>query len=208
MFFEQWNTQFDIEKLRSQLSQITNQWKPVLQSAAFGGWSVLSSNGSYTDGWHRGFVGLDQKMSLEDFRNQTQKNNGLHSDQYCHPTEICNGYLKEIIDYIGSKNLRPSRARIIRLEPHSACAWHRDAPDGIYSVRLHVPIVTNPNAFFETENAQVHFPADGNSYFISVDRMHRVVNHGEEPRFHLVMNVTDWDGVSRLFRKTPGMTIS
>ncbi|MBN8539329.1 MAG: aspartyl/asparaginyl beta-hydroxylase domain-containing protein [Deltaproteobacteria bacterium] len=58
--------------------------------------------------------------------------------------------------------------------------------DGKTSVRLHVPIETNPDSWFEISGRRYHLPADGSGYLINTSRPHRVGNSGVTPRTHLV----------------------
>ncbi|MBN8540660.1 MAG: aspartyl/asparaginyl beta-hydroxylase domain-containing protein [Deltaproteobacteria bacterium] len=200
MIYEKWDTRFDIQKLREHLEKHILPLESVQQSSSFGGWSVLSSNGSYKDGWLMGHKVIASEMSKEAL-NENLKNEGfLEIENYKHPTEICHGYLKEVADFLLSSGLNPRRLRMIRLTKGLRSSWHRDGPDNRYFVRLHVPIITNEGCIFETEEGSVHLPADGASYFLKVNRMHRVSNSGDADRFHLVMDVWDTGGVTQHHR--------
>lgn len=197
---EIWKTGFDINKLQAHLHDYVLPLESVQQSSGFGGWAVTSSNGSYKDGWQMGHVQVKPNMTKEEIWQGMQKAGLKPIQNYILPTEICHGYLKHIMDFIQDHGLTPARARIVKLMPNFASSWHRDAPENIYCVRLHVPIITNEGCFFETENAREHLPADGSSYFIFVNRIHRVVNNGEAPRFHLIVDVRDYKGISQHHR--------
>lgn len=58
--------------------------------------------------------------------------------------------------------------------------------DGDVSVRLHIPIETNPEAWFEIEGRRYHLPADGSAYLVNTSRIHRIGNPGETRRSHIV----------------------
>ena len=58
--------------------------------------------------------------------------------------------------------------------------------DGRTSVRLHIPIETNPDAWFEISGRRYHLPADGSGYLVNTSRPHRIGNSGNSPRTHLV----------------------
>lgn len=189
MISEKWDTRFDIGKLREHLEKYVLPLEPVRQSTAFGGWSIQSSNGSYKDGWHLGSVALDDKMSVEEIKKFIESIGLKPISDYVRPTEICHGYLKFLIDFLAENKLDPRRARVTKLSPGQSSVWHRDAPDNYPLVRLHIPIVTNPECRFETEAGCVHLPADGSSYFLPVNRMHRVVNDGSTERYHIIVDV-------------------
>lgn len=187
-----------MDRLISHLKEHVLPLEPERQSDAFGGWSVWSSNGSYRDGWQQGHRILAQNHLTEEERRRELTKLGLASPlDFRKPTEICHGYLAEVLKTIDLAGLYPRRARIIQLSPHSSSSWHRDAPDHIYMVRLHIPILTNPGCFFETETERAHLPADGRAYFLFVNGMHRVVNDGDTPRYHLVVDVNDTKKVTQ-----------
>jgi hypothetical protein len=58
--------------------------------------------------------------------------------------------------------------------------------DGKTSVRLHVPIETNPTAWIQISGRRYYLPADGSGYLINTSRPHKVGNSGATPRTHLV----------------------
>lgn len=199
MIAEKWDLKLDIEKLRDFLLQNVLDKEITKQTEAFGGWSVLSSDGDFRDGWQQGHL-LFRPGVREEVKRQIKAQLKKSITEYTYETEICKGYMREVIEIIRNSGLSPHRARVIRLSAGMACSWHRDAPDNIYSVRLHVPIVTNEGCFFETRYGREHLPADGSAYFLYVNNEHRVVNEGDKDRFHLVMDVKDTTGVSQFHR--------
>lgn len=203
MVYEHYDARFDIEKLRQHLREHVLKLEATYQSQAFGGWSVLSSDGTIQDGWQKGHLGMKQTMTKEELVQLMSSTYHKPLAEYVVPTEICHGYLLEIIEKIKSLGLSPRRARIIKLAAGLESVWHRDSPENTYAVRLHVPIITNPHCFFETETERAHLTADGSAYFLHVNRMHRVVNGGTEDRYHLVMNIVDKNGVTKHHRWTP-----
>ena len=58
--------------------------------------------------------------------------------------------------------------------------------DGATAVRLHIPILTNPDAWMEIDGRRYHLPADGSGYLVNTSRMHRIGNDGTTNRTHLV----------------------
>lgn len=197
MVFEKLDTKFYIQKLQQHIQEHVLGLDAVYQSPAFGGWSVLSSNSSYKDGWHMGHLGLKQQQTLNEALANVRNQGGKTVAEYCYPTEICHGYLAEVMKQISEMGFEPKRARIIKLTAGLSSSWHRDAPDNIPCVRLHVPIITNPGCFFEVEGDMGHMVADGSSYLVKVNRMHRVFNQGDTDRFHLVMDVKDTKKISQ-----------
>jgi hypothetical protein len=80
------------------------------------------------------------------------------------------------------------RTRIMLAREKSSYSIHRD-----YSPRLHLPLVTNPQALFLfTEPASLHhMPADGTTYWVDTRRQHTFINGSTEDRLHLVMIVEE-----------------
>jgi hypothetical protein len=187
--YTQWKTDFDVALLRQHLEQHVLPLEPVQQAAGFGGWSVLSSNGDYRDGWAQGHRVIEAGMNALELKLEVQSVGMKPLDQYVRPTQICHSYMADVIEFFRSKSLNPRRARIIRLSHGQSSSWHRDAPDNVPLIRLHVPIVTNSGCFFATEHGRAHLPADGSSYFLRVNRMHCVTNEGKSDRFHVVIDV-------------------
>lgn len=191
----------DINNLIQHLKDVVLSKPMVRPSDSFGGWSVLSSNGNYQDGWQPGHLLLQADVAEKE-KMAIQSTIAKKFSDFKIETEICTGYLLNVIHMIRSHNLNPYRARIICLSPGGASVWHRDARDDQYAVRLHIPILTNEGCFFETLEERAHLPADGSSYAIYVNREHRVVNEGKTPRYHLVMNISDDSEVTQFHSRT------
>lgn len=206
MIFEELPLYFDIEKLRSHVRESVLPLSPHMVGKFFGGWSVLSSNGSYLDGWVSGerafqsdfmpYASVEEKLSALGVK---------AAAEYCRPTEVCTGYLKEVMDTIRSAGFEPTRARLSLLKAQGQSTFHRDGPDSAYVVRLHVPIITNEHCFFNCDEGSAHLEASGRSYILRVNRMHQVVNSGNEDRIHLIISVRDMCGVSQ-FHRAPAST--
>lgn len=200
MIAETWDFKFDILKLQKHLQETVFCLPITAQSEAFGGWSVLSSKGDYRDGWQKGHFLYNPNIG-EEKKSEIQKTLTKPFSEYTTETEICTGYLKEVIDFIRSKDLKPARARISRLASGHSSSWHIDSQDHTYFVRLHIPIFTNEKCFFQTRDESQHLPADGSAYFLYVNREHRVVNDGDTDRYHLIMDVVDLNQNSKFHRR-------
>jgi hypothetical protein len=85
--------------------------------------------------------------------------------------------------------------RLLRLGPGASIGEHRDYrlghEDG--EVRFHVPITTNPGVEFVHEGELVPMEP-GETWYLDFNQPHRVVNRGDGPRVHLVIDcyVNDW----------------
>lgn len=203
MIYEKLNFIYDVEKLKQHLKDHVAGLPITSQSPSFGGWSVTSSNGDFRDGWGQGHLVFEanQFTNKNELLAELKKHSVLPSHAYSIPTEICHGYLHEVVKDIAERGFVPRRVRIIRLPAKASSAWHRDQPDEVFGIRLHVPIETNSYCFFECDEGKAHLPADGSVYVLRVNRMHRVYNDGDTARYHLVMDVDDTLGVSVHHRK-------
>ena len=91
------------------------------------------------------------------------------------------------------------RSRLMRLAGGSEVPIHVDA---IYHwhrhVRIHIPVITNDKVIFHCGGQQVNMKA-GECWLFDSWRNHKVVNHSEETRIHLVLDTAGssrfWDVV-------------
>lgn len=198
MIAEIWKAEFKIHDIyQSILKARTKEAREVYPG--YQGWSILSEDGGLFSGWNDEAVVFNDKGEMDLEKSYARKKElGLINDlKHIHPTELMTPELERVVELVTSKGLKPCRMRISVLSAGSELYWHSDAPKDIYSVRLHIPLFTNDQAFFETENEREHFPANGDAYFIKVNQRHRVVNYGKTDRWHLIMDVTDTEGFTQ-----------
>lgn len=86
-------------------------------------------------------------------------------------------------------------ARLMRLDPGSRIKPHSD-PDldlAAGTIRLHVPVTTNPDVDFRLNGRRVDM-APGETWFLRLSDVHEITNAGSTPRIHLVIDcqVNDW----------------
>ena len=83
-----------------------------------------------------------------------------------------------------SFNIRDvGRVRMLMMTPKSTYSLHHD-PD---LWRVHIPLITNPEAFMFVDGKMWHMPA-GNAYLVKVEHHHLAVNAGTENRIHVVFD--------------------
>ena len=81
-----------------------------------------------------------------------------------------------------------SRARFMKLDAQAEVGLHVDFNYHWFSrVRIHIPVVTNPDVTFYCGDEQLHMAA-GECWIFDSWRRHRVVNRGTEDRIHLVID--------------------
>ena len=90
----------------------------------------------------------------------------------------------------------PLRAvRLMRLAPGSIIKEHRDDDLSFEqgTVRLHVPVITNPEVEFRLNGSRVVMAA-GSAWYLRLSDPHSVANRGRTDRVHLVIDAVanDW----------------
>lgn len=171
----------DIEKLRQNFEVMAKKYEPIEykdNQVDYVGWAVTSRDGSLYDGVRR--IALKSNDPLDRVRGK----------EY---TELCDGYLKEVMDMLKSRGIDPYRARMMQLASEGEeMAFHTDAKSE--SWRLHIPVITNEDSRFEWEREDgtiesVNLPADGSAWLVRVDIKHRAVNRADNKmnRVHLLM---------------------
>jgi hypothetical protein len=85
--------------------------------------------------------------------------------------------------------------RLLRLRAGSSIREHQDYRLGYEDgeVRLHIPVVTNPDVAFFLAGEYVQM-AEGECWYLNVNLPHRVENQSNTDRIHLVIDcvVNDW----------------
>ena len=164
-----------------------------MMSAHFGGWSVTSSNGEIEDGWLKKKPLIDSKeKTIEELRAVHESIGFKGPQHYRTPTALCTGEIAKIIQYLDQEGFFPCRARYTILKAGGNTPFHQDYPDWLYGVRLHIPIITNEDCFFEyTENHKKNLRADGSVYLLKINKVHRVFNQSTQDRVHFLCDFFD-----------------
>src|SRR5262245_27963102 len=92
--------------------------------------------------------------------------------------------------------------RLLRLAPGSVIREHCDPGLGYEDgeVRLHVPVLTNPEVEFYVAGERLHFEA-GSCYYVNTSLPHRVSNRGTADRVHLVIDAEVNAWLQDVFRR-------
>ncbi len=94
------------------------------------------------------------------------------------------------------------RSRLMKLATANEVSLHVDLNYHWYSrVRIHIPVITNPDVIFFCGDEQINMRA-GESWIFNAWRRHRVTNGGDEDRVHLVI---DTAGSSRFWNTVKKM---
>lgn len=116
-------------------------------------------------------------------------------------------YLQQVIASFGEVF---GRSRLMRLSPGCEVSPHVDFNHHWHHhVRIHIPVVTNPDVTFFCGDDQVHMSA-GECWIFDSWRLHRVVNAGNQTRTHLVIDTAGsarfWETVNRAERAAAAAT--
>jgi hypothetical protein len=86
--------------------------------------------------------------------------------------------IDELITYL---NLPIVRLRWMKLSPKSCYSLHCDL-----TPRVHIPVITNPGAYFLFANLGLIKMDVGKFYLVDTRHEHTFINSGDSPRVHLV----------------------
>ena len=168
--------QFDVARLQADLAKImAEEFVPHFNTAYYqGDWSAvpLRSIGGRTD---------------HIYPDPTAKNS--YADT---PLLARCAYIREVLTTLQC----PQQAvRFLRLKVGSVIQEHRDHELGFEDgeVRLHIPVITNPEVEFVLNQVRV-IMNEGECWYLNVNQPHRVANRGATDRIHLVVDcvVNNW----------------
>lgn len=180
---------------------VNNELKNITPAGGekWGGWSVLSKSGSYSDGWANGHnffkAGADQRIQFDN--KLYEKSNYTSSIEHVNFTDIVTNDIKSIVIQMRELGFNPYRTRITNLYAGKNSVWHTDSNPDTKKLRLHFVIDTNEQCFFEHKNDKIHL-TEKNVYIINVNGMHRVTNSGTSDRIHIISDITDTNNLSKL----------
>lgn len=220
MFYEKFDgLKFDFEKLKNDVKHhVFPLGTQVIQGEeyetpayhGFGGWSVTSRTGDWRDGWD--FFQNDEGEAMEVYFPKNDNNykalkffNIAHSMEHKNPTQACIGELAYIVNQLEDLGLTPRRVRVTCLKAGAKSLVHKDADDGEYMARLHIPLITNEKCVFICEGQNLHMEA-GQVYFVWTNLWHQIRNDSTEDRYHLICDVYDTKGVTKGFKYNADIT--
>jgi hypothetical protein len=137
---------------------------------------------------------LEQDTGITTYRKSTNPddpnyNPVMDERRYTKRKDICTGYWNNILDTFKAP---VTRTRFAYMAPGHSIKPHIDY-NTTYSIRVHIPIITNENAFLCVKNKdgvqKMHMPADGSIYFLNTGITHWAENNGNEGRIHLVISL-------------------
>lgn len=90
--------------------------------------------------------------------------------------------------------------RLLNLKPGAIVKSHRDRGLNFEKgeVRVHIPVTTNPQVEFYTDDERIVMKA-GECWYVNFDLPHRLSNHGASDRVHIVMDIVVNEELTALF---------
>ena len=185
-FYEVPNLQFDILKLRNDLSKILK--KKIFNSPGVTHFGAIPINQIPND--QESIKGNNIRGKYwtiaDDTGKEVVRDIDIDESKYTQLVpEFEKTYFKEVFESLNSR-FKLGRVRLLLKEPRSTLSWHKDP-----ECRLHVPIITNKGCSMVIENVAKHLPADGNVWITNNTKYHNFFNGGEQARIHLVACVLE-----------------
>ena len=136
---------------------------------------------------------LDQRTEMSGTRWDTTvaKNNPRADERFFRKRhDDLPEYFHYVLDTIGKDIVH--RTRFAKLAPQSSIKPHIDY-NTEYSVRLHIPIITNLGCSFggvdhDGKTVEEHMPADGGVWYINPGVKHWAKNDGGKERVHMIIS--------------------
>ena len=123
-----------------------------------------------------------------------QRNNDFDGPMAATPALLSCDYLQQVMGSFGEVL---ARSRLMRLNAGAQVSEHVDFNYHWYSrVRIHIPIITNPQVTFHCGDQAIHMRA-GECWIFDSWRRHKVINASDQDRVHLVI---DTSGSSRFWQ--------
>ena len=122
-----------------------------------------------------------------------QRNNDFDGPMASTPELLSCEYMQQVMASFGEVL---ARSRLMRLNAGAQVSEHVDFNYHWYSrVRIHIPIITNPQVIFHCGDQAIHMRA-GECWIFDSWRRHKVINNSDQDRVHLVI---DTSGSSRFW---------
>lgn len=167
--------QFDVSRLQEELSQFSDQeWMPHPS-------------------------GIEGNLAVPLISLHGENNNHFAGNMQATPhLERC-PYIQQVMSSFGEVL---ARSRLMRLNAGTEVRAHVDFNYHWYSrVRIHIPIITNPDVTFYCGDSELHMQA-GECWIFDSWRWHNVINRGDEDRVHLVVDTAGsaqfWNMVDKM----------
>ena len=176
---------FDESKMQAELALLEEGWwKEHYNKAHYEGeWRVLPLRS--IDGREENVIAVHASAGIREWKDTPL-------------VEKC-PYLQSVLGFFETQK---NAVRLMKLDAGSVIKEHRDHELSFEEgeVRLHIPIITNPQVEFYLQEERV-LMQEGQCWYLNLSLPHKVRNAGATARIHLVIDcqVNDW--ITTLFSK-------
>ena len=193
--------EYGVKPLGAQVIQGKEYETPLYHG--FGGWSITSRLGEWSDGWdtfqNDGGEKMEVYLKPENYYAARKFFNIAHSLEHKHPTQAYIGEIAKVVDRMEALGLYPRRVRVTCLKAGSKSLVHSDANENEYAARIHIPLITNDKCVFICDGEHLHMEA-GKAYAVWVNRWHQIRNDSDTDRYHIICDFYDTKGVTKGFK--------
>jgi hypothetical protein len=174
-FYEVPDLNFDISKLRKDLSRILENKKFNSPGVTHFGAIPINQIPNDEDSIKGNNIRGKYWTIADDSGKEVSRDIDIDESKYTQLiSEFEKTYFEEVYETL-SKKFKLGRVRLLLKEPRSTLSWHKD-----------LPIITNKGCSMVIENVAKHLPADGKVWITNNTKYHNFFNGGEQARVHLV----------------------
>lgn len=150
--------------------------------------------------WYQHHEGFKGNSAIPLISVNGQKNNDFTGEMLATSALKQSEYIQQVI---ASFNEVFGRSRLMKLDASAEVPLHSDINYHWYKrVRIHIPIITDPEVSFYCGDKKVHM-AEGECWIFDTWKEHRVVNNSSKDRVHLVIDTSGssqfWQMVNKSF---------
>ena len=159
------------------VEQLIKVRRPIDMAPVMEAYHQLESGIQWTDYGHKGRqVSVQHKMGDDPWTSSVGKSQGKEFDYDQINPYFKNTVFEELIVEFGM-----TRTRFMWVGPYACYSMHRD-----YTPRVHIPMVTTPEAYFVFHRGIVQHLEAGSVHWVDTRYRHSFMNTGDHPRLHLV----------------------
>lgn len=137
----------------------------------------LEPNMFWTEFGHKGKQTSIQYKVGEDPWNSSVGTSKGQEVMYCN----LNPFFKDTVFEKLIIDLKFFRTRLMWVYPYACYSMHKDL-----TVRIHIPLITNPDCYFIFKKEIPKHLSVGNVYLVDTREEHTFINCSDKPRLHLV----------------------
>jgi hypothetical protein len=157
--------------------KLTRELRKIDMSPVLAAYHALEAGIAWTDYGHKGRqVSLQHRAGDDPWTSSVGKSQGAEFDY-----DQINPYFMGTIFEELITEFKMTRTRLMWVGPYACYSMHRD-----YTPRVHVPMITNPEAYFVFKQGVIRHLAVGSVHWVDTRGFHSFMNCSDQHRLHLV----------------------